>query len=42
VQAAELAREAIVAAVGGLPKESLHASHLAFDALKAALKQIGH
>jgi len=42
VQAAALQREAIVAAVGGLPKESLHASHLAFDALKAALKQIGH
>ena len=41
-QAAELQREGIVAAVGGLPKESAHASYLAFDALKAALKQIGH
>jgi len=41
-QAAELQREGIVAAVGGLPKESAHASYLAIDALKAALKQIGH
>lgn len=40
-QAAELQREAIVAAVGGLPKESVHASHLAFDALRATLKQLG-
>jgi nitrogen fixation protein NifU and related proteins len=40
-QAAELQREAIVAAVGGLPKESMHASHLALDALRAALKQLG-
>jgi nitrogen fixation NifU-like protein len=40
-QAAELQREAIVAAVGGLPNESMHASHLALDALKAALKQLG-
>jgi len=40
-QAAALQREAVVTAVGGLPKESIHASHLAQDALKAALKQLG-
>jgi len=40
-QAAALQREAVVAAVDGLPKESMHASHLALDALKAALKQVG-
>ncbi|MGO9209078.1 MAG: iron-sulfur cluster assembly scaffold protein [Terracidiphilus sp.] len=40
-QAAGLQRKAIVAAVGGLPNESMHASHLALDALKAALKQLG-
>jgi len=39
-QAAALQREAIVAAVGGLPNESMHASHLALDALKAVLKQL--
>jgi nitrogen fixation protein NifU and related proteins len=36
-QALELRREAIVEAVGGLPAASLHASHLAVDALKKAL-----
>ena len=41
-EAAALKRDAIVAAVGGLPNESTHASHLAIDALRAALKQIGH
>ena len=40
-QAAALQREAVVAAVDGLPQESMHASHLALDALKAALKQVG-
>jgi nitrogen fixation protein NifU and related proteins len=40
-EAAALTREAVVAAVGGLPNESVHASHLAMDALRAALKQIG-
>jgi len=40
-QAAALQRETVVAAVGGLPNESMHASHLALDALKAALKQLG-
>ncbi len=39
-EAAALGRDAIVAAVGGLPNESTHASHLAIDALQAALKQI--
>jgi nitrogen fixation NifU-like protein len=38
--AAALRREAIVTAVGGLPNASIHASHLAIDALRAALKQI--
>ena len=38
-EAAMLKRDAVVAAVGGLPNESTHASHLAIDALKAALKQ---
>ena len=40
-EAAALRREALVEAVGGLPNESIHASHLAVDALRAALKQIG-
>lgn len=40
-EAAALEREAIIAAVGGLPNESMHASHLALGALKAALKQLG-
>ena len=39
-QAAALKRETVVAAVGGLPNESTHASHLAIDALNVALKQI--
>jgi len=39
-QARELRREEIVEAVGGLPVASLHASHLAMDALTAALNQI--
>jgi nitrogen fixation NifU-like protein len=39
-EAAALKREAVVAAVGGLPNESTHASHLAMDALRAALKRI--
>jgi len=40
-EAAVLNRDAVVVAVGGLPNESIHASHLAIDALRAALKQIG-
>ena len=39
-EAAGLRREAVVSAVGGLPNESIHASHLAMDALKAALTQV--
>jgi nitrogen fixation protein NifU and related proteins len=39
-EAAALKREAIVGAVGGLPNESIHASHLALDALQGALKQL--
>ncbi len=35
-----LTREQVVAAVGGLPPASEHASHLAFDALQAALKSL--
>ena len=40
-EAAALKREALVTAVGGLPSESIHASHLAIDALHAALKKVG-
>ena len=39
-EARALRREALVAAVGGLRNESTHASHLAMDALAAALKQL--
>ena len=39
-QARELKRELLVQAVGGLPPASLHATHLAMDALAAALKQL--
>jgi nitrogen fixation protein NifU and related proteins len=34
-----LRREELVQAVGGLPETSVHASHLAMDALATALKQ---
>ena len=37
-EARGLKREEIVSAVGGLPTESMHASHLALDALAAVLK----
>ena len=40
VEANAIQREELVKGVGGLSKESLHASHLALDALKAALKQL--
>jgi len=33
-------REDLVNTVGGLPSESVHASHLAMDCLKLALKQL--
>ena len=38
--AAALNREDVVNAVGGLTNESLHASHLAMDCLRLALKQL--
>jgi nitrogen fixation NifU-like protein len=38
--ALRLPRAQIAEAVGGLPPASTHASHLAIDALRAALKQI--
>ncbi len=37
-QARGLTREAVVDAVGGLPAESQHASHLAIDGLRKALR----
>ena len=40
MQAGQLRREEVVEAVGGLPPASTHASHLACDALKAALAQL--
>ena len=40
-QAHSLDRMDLVASVGGLSPETMHASHLAFDALVAALRQLG-
>jgi len=39
-KARQLRREEIVQAVGGLPKASTHASHLAMDTLATVLKQL--
>ena len=39
-EARQLRREELVKAIGGLPEASLHASHLAMDALKAAIKNL--
>jgi len=39
-EARNISREQVVAAVGGLPAESTHASHLAIDTLRAALRQL--
>jgi nitrogen fixation NifU-like protein len=39
-EALRLRREEIVRAVGGLPPASMHASHLAIDALGAVLNQL--
>ncbi|HUN89408.1 MAG TPA: iron-sulfur cluster assembly scaffold protein [Terriglobales bacterium] len=39
-EAAGVRREDLVASVGGLPEASQHASHLALDALKAALAKL--
>lgn len=37
---ANIKREEVIQAVGGLSNESMHASHLAIDCLKLALKQL--
>ncbi len=34
-------REELVSALGGLSNETMHASHLCMDALRAALRQLG-
>lgn len=39
-EARTLRREELLRAVGGLPSASMHASHLAMEALKAALDQL--
>jgi nitrogen fixation protein NifU and related proteins len=39
-QVRRLDRKELVISVGGLSPETMHASHLAFDALRAALKQL--
>ena len=39
-EARELRREELVSAIGGLPEASLHASHLAIDALRAVIKNL--
>ena len=39
-EARRLRREDLIQSVGGLPPASLHASHLAMDALAAALNQL--
>jgi NifU-like protein involved in Fe-S cluster formation len=38
-QAGAITREALLAKIGGLQTESMHASHLAVDCLKAALRK---
>jgi|SRR5215469_17651674 len=38
-EAETLTRDALLAKIGGLQNESMHASHLAIDCLKAALKK---
>lgn len=40
VEARQLQRQQIVDALGGLSNETMHASHLAMDALYKALKQV--
>ena len=39
-EAASISRESLIETLGGLPNESLHASHLAMDCLKLALKRL--
>jgi nitrogen fixation protein NifU and related proteins len=41
-QARRIQREELVSGVGGLSNESMHASHLAIDALRAALAKLQH
>jgi nitrogen fixation protein NifU and related proteins len=38
--AQKIKRESLVETLGGLPNESIHASHLAMDCLKLALRQL--
>ena len=39
-EAGQITREQLLASVGSLPNESMHASHLAIDATKALLKKL--
>jgi nitrogen fixation protein NifU and related proteins len=39
-EARQLRRQDLLQAIGGLPMASLHASHLAMDALRAALRSL--
>jgi nitrogen fixation NifU-like protein len=39
-KARQLKREGLVEAIGGLPEASIHASHLAMDALRAVLAKV--
>ena len=40
-EARTLSRDGVLRAVGGLPPASIHASHLAVDALQSLLDQVG-
>ncbi len=40
-EAQALKREELVSALGGLSNETMHASHLAMDALRLALRRLG-
>ena len=40
-EARQLSREKLIEAAGGLPQASLHASHLAIDALREVIKVYG-
>jgi nitrogen fixation NifU-like protein len=40
-KARQIRREELVTALGGLPPASIHASHLAIDALGALIQQLG-
>ncbi len=40
-EAAAIRRQELVDALGGLSSETMHASHLAMDALRAALRELG-